>query len=401
MANVLTTTEGVGQILQLDVPGRASPLEVQIAAESGGGGFGGAASAVYFVDQAAALGGDGSITAPFNTFGDAFLAAEADAASTFRPQTIWCAPGTYAEPPQTSAVGPFFLTVAGWNDGGDADTVGPSLPSIQLTGAGTLELNLVACNIGTMVVVDGVATLQAGARASSVTCDVLRAVDSFLNNGGWSAGTSADFTNCVLAGGGTAPLAIFRDCPEQSGPIAVTGDVILDGFTAGWGQITASGSVAVSDGSNAGQMLATVNTNTFNTSAAANTFAAVGGAGWSYAGDAQFTRAGAVLTYAGVIPRRFSLRAIVSCHVPAAPGSVSCGIAVNGDLLGQAVASALDFSTGGQAGFAESVVGATMNISVERLVTLAPGDTVQLAGATTVAGSNITIDRASLVPSIA
>lgn len=217
---------------------------------SAGGGVGGAASALYFVDKNAAAGGNGSIGAPFDTFAAAFAAAAADATTTFRPQTIWVTPGTYAaEGPQTSAVGGFVLTVVGWNNGGDIAQVpdtGPTLPNIQLTGAGTIGVNLVACNIGTVDVATGEVTLSSGTVASAVTSDVLKATDSQLGAGGWTATTSADFSNCVMgAGAGVSALATFRNCPQPSAPVVVTGAVQIDAFTNAWQAITASTTLTV------------------------------------------------------------------------------------------------------------------------------------------------------------
>lgn len=219
----------------------------------GGASIGGAAAAVYFVDQAAAAGGNGSIGAPFNTFAAAFAAAAADATTTFRPQVIWCVPASYAaEGPQTSAVGGFVLTVVGWQIGGDIPQVpatGPTLPNIQLTGAGTIGVNLVGCNIGTLDVTTGEVTLASGSVAATVTCDVLKARDSQVGAGGWTATTSADFSNCQMgAGAGVSASATFRNCPQPSAPVVVTGAVLLDGYTAAWSAITGT-TTAVANGS--------------------------------------------------------------------------------------------------------------------------------------------------------
>ena len=214
--------------------------------------IGGSGPGLYFVDKNAAAGGNGSILSPFNTFAAAFAAAASDATTTARPQAIWCTPGTYAaEPPQASAVAGFVLTVVGWNIGGDIAQVpdtGPTLPNIQLTGAGTIGVNLVACNIGTVDVATGEVTLSSGAVASTVTCDVLKALDSGVGAGAWTATTSADFSNCVLGGGiGTAGLATFRNCPQPALPVNVTGAVQIDAFTNAWQAITASTTLQVID----------------------------------------------------------------------------------------------------------------------------------------------------------
>jgi hypothetical protein len=209
-------------------------------------------SAIYFVDQFAAAGGNGSIGAPFNTFSAAFAAAAADATTTFRPQVIWCVPASYAaEGPQTSAVAGFVLTVVGWNLGGDIAQVpatGPTLPNIQLTGAGTIGANLVGCNIGTLDVATGEVTLASGSVAATVTCDVLKARDSQTGAGGWTATTSADFSNCALgAGAGVTPSATIRNCPQPSAPVAITGSVDIDAFTNAWQAITATVTLSVVD----------------------------------------------------------------------------------------------------------------------------------------------------------
>jgi hypothetical protein len=219
----------------------------------GGASIGGAASAVYFVDQGAAAGGNGSIGAPFNTFAAAFAAAAADATTTFRPQVIWCVPASYAaEGPQTSAVAGdgFVLTVVGWNIGiAQVLATGPTLPNITLTGAGTIGVNLVGCNIGTLAVATGEVTLASGSVAATVTCDVLKARDSQLGAGGWTATTSADFSNCQMgAGAGVSPSATFRNCPQPSAPVVVTGAVLLDGYTAAWSAISGT-TTAVANGS--------------------------------------------------------------------------------------------------------------------------------------------------------
>lgn len=218
----------------------------------GGSPIGGSASAVYFVDQAAPAGGNGSILAPFNTFADAFTAAGVNATATGRPQTIWCTPGNYSgEGNQTSTAAGFTLTVVGWNIGGDLpNTVatGPTLPNISLTGAGTQGLNLIGCAIGTADVTTGEVTLQSGSVASAVTCDVLKARDSQAFAAPWSATTSADFANCVLgAGAGTTPLATFRNCPEPAATMAITGAVQIDALTNAWQKVTATTTLTVVD----------------------------------------------------------------------------------------------------------------------------------------------------------
>lgn len=248
MTGFLQTIESpVGQTIGL-IRENGQIEDCAVVATPGGGGIGGAVSALYFVDKNAAAGGTGSIGSPFNTFADAFTAASADSATTFRPQTIWVTPGAYAEPPQTSAVGGFQLTVVGWNIGGDISLVpdvAPSLPNIALTGAGTTLLNLVGCNIGTAEATTGEITLQ-NSIASAVTCDVLKATDSQVGAAAWTATTSADFTNCVVgSGGGTTALATFRNCPQPAAPLVVTGAVQIDAFTNAWQSITASTTLTV------------------------------------------------------------------------------------------------------------------------------------------------------------
>ena len=145
-----------------------------------------------------------------------------------------------------------------------------------------------------------------------------------------------------------------------------------------------------------GRMLATAATNTFDSSPALNVLAVSVGAAWAYAGTPEFTRAGGVLTYAGTVVRTYSVRAYCSMHIAAVNAVLGLGIAVNGDLIGAAVGSAAELGSGAQ--YSNQVTtGGTVSIACERLVTLNPGDTLQLVGCTATGAVDITIDRAELV----
>lgn len=76
MAKVLTTQEAVGTLIQLSVPGRASPILAEVALS----GTPDPLSSLLFVDYSATPGGTGAIGAPFDTLQAALNAVAAGGA---------------------------------------------------------------------------------------------------------------------------------------------------------------------------------------------------------------------------------------------------------------------------------------------------------------------------------
>ncbi len=367
-----------------------------------------------YVAQGSPAGGDGSIAKPFNTMADA-LAALAGLGVGFG--CLLMSPGDYSGEGVLHWTGAGALMLKGYSGGVPfpdpfaapnpqvqlpsitADTGFPDLYLDNVTSALTQQFNNftnisgVGCELQT-VLTGGNLWLRDSRMVSSMNVggDVRLWNCEVSNDSDWHvSGSSVELVGTKIISFGAANIVF------DAGPGVVTLDDFSNFYFVALGiPITNGTKTVAADASPTGQMLATAATNTFDTSPALNVFAAAVGAAWTYAGTTEFTRAGGVLTYAGTVKRTYAVRANGSLHIAAANAVLGFGISVNADLNGVAVGAAAELASGAQ--YSNQVTsGGTVGIACERIVTLNPGDTLQLVGATATGAVDITIDRASLV----
>ena len=151
--------------------------------------------------------------------------------------------------------------------------------------------------------------------------------------------------------------------------------------------------------SSIGQYSASAGTNSFDTTAGAN-FVAASGTFFieTSAGDfLALTEEGCVVTYNGADAQRFSVRlfASVTQTTPVAAAFAFLGVDHSGDLLGQPGATTFQGIQETQLGSAGEIVG----FGTERVVSLAPGETVQpvLALDPITPGTAVSIFRLTMV----